>query len=133
MRTNGKDGVIKAAATGGTPAALGEVKSFTIDESNETVDVTTLGNASRRRDPGLNDWSVQVEAHYDPEDTAQTDLIPGNKIDLELYPQNETTGMVKRSGTGIVASCSSGIEVEGKVSFSVSIEADGDLARDTTT
>ena len=130
-RTNGTSGVIKAAATGGTPAAVGEIKSFTLDETNETQDVTCLGDSARRRDTGLDDWTLQLEAHYDPADTAQAGLTKGAKVDIEIYPQGAAAGAVMRSGTGIISSASSANEVEGKVSYSVTIEADGPLASAT--
>jgi hypothetical protein len=118
----GKNGIIKAITSTGTPAAIGEVKSFNINGTAETADDTALGDSWRTHKLTLKAWEVTLEAHYDPADNAQADLVLGASVDLELLPSGSGTPL---AGTGTVTSRSIPVELEGIVSHSVTIQGNG--------
>lgn len=122
----GKNGVIKAAATGESPVAVGEVTSFTVDTTGDPVEDTEMGDAARTYKPGLTSFTVGLEAHYDPADAAQTGLIEGAEIDFELLPESGN----KLTGSAIVTSVSISTEFDNTIiSCSVNAQGTGALTR----
>jgi len=59
MATNkGSSGVVKIAASGGSAAVVGEVRSYSIDTTADTVEDTVMGDTARTYLPRL----VQAQA-----------------------------------------------------------------------
>jgi len=126
MTYKGKDGIIKAVTTGGTPAAVAEVKSFTIDTVGDTIEDTVMGDDSRTFKPGLKSFTLSLEAHYDPADPGQVDLIEGETFDFELLPESGN----KLTGTAIVTGNNIGVEFENSIiGFAVTAQGTGALTR----
>lgn len=125
----GKAGVIKAITATGTPAAMGEVKSFSIDTTCDTVEDTALGDAARTYKAGLKSATLSIEAHYDPSDAAQLDCLEGESIDFELLPEAGN----KITGTAIVNSLSISNDLEGIVAVTIGAQVTGAIARAAVT
>jgi hypothetical protein len=126
MTYKGNDGVFKAITSTGTHAAVGEVKSFNIQTVGDTVEDTSMGDDSRTYKPGLKSFSLNIEAHYDPSDGAQADLIEGEAIDFELLPESGN----KLTGSAIVTGVSISNEFDNSiVSVSITAQGTGDLTR----
>lgn len=100
----GKDGSFYADATGGTPAAVGEIVDFAVTAEAELVDTSAKGDTWRSHSAGLKSWSGTFTGHLDEADTKQVLLREGSSLDLELYPEGTTAGFIKLSGTAIVGS-----------------------------
>lgn len=124
----GNSGVIKAVTEGGSVAAVGEVKSFRIDTAGDTIEDSAMGDSARTYLPGMTSWNGNIEAHYDPADAAQEDLVEGAKIDIEVYPTGASAGK-KLTGEAIVTSVGIGNETEGVVSLAVNFQGTGALTR----
>ena len=45
--TKGSSGVVKLAVNGGSVAAMGEVRSFTLDETADTIEDSVMGDTAR--------------------------------------------------------------------------------------
>lgn len=101
----GLSGVFKAITDNGTPATMGEVKSFSVEASADVIEDTALGDTSKTFAAGLKTYTVSLEAHYDSADAPQADVIEGEQCDLELHPEGTAAGRQKLTGTGIVTRC----------------------------
>lgn len=100
---HGNDGVVKVGAN-----AVGEVESFTLDISADTVEVSTMGSMAKKFKPSKTSWSGSVDVLYDPDDTTgQQAMVIGTAIALSLSPQGgETTGEVVFDGSAIITGAS---------------------------
>jgi hypothetical protein len=59
----------------GTPTQIGEVRSFNIETSLGTIDVSTLSTDWKKFLVGQAGWSGTLEIFYDPTDAAQDALV----------------------------------------------------------
>lgn len=99
----GNSGVVRV---GGTPTAIAEITSFSVTETEGTVEDTVLGDAARTHMPDeLPDWSGTVNCHYYPGDTnGQAACLIGESLAFEFATEGTANGKNKLSGTGIITS-----------------------------
>ena len=130
--TKGVDGVVKIAATGGSVAAVLHVSSFTLEETTETIDVTSMGDSSREILSTFKAFTGSIDGYWDPADTnlghgaSDPSVQAGTTIDFELYPAGAAG--VYYSGSGIVTSISRTASFDGAVEYSISFDGQGDLS-----
>jgi len=130
-RHSGNSGVIKAITATGTPATVGEVKSFNLNINADQIETSSIGDTWKGSLPGLKSWDVSITANYDPSDAAQADLIEGADVDMELVHSGETSGYEKFTGTGVVTSVSISTGENDVVSYEVTVTGNGALTRGT--
>lgn len=130
-KTTGSSGVIKIAATGGSVAVVGEVRSFTFDGSADTIEDSVMGNTARTYKASLKTNTLSIECYWDEADAQQLILSEGASIDFELYPTGTGTGETYFSGTGIVTARSIPASFDGMVEASFSIQCSGAVAEAT--
>jgi len=106
----GVNGVVKVGPNGGTVYALLHVTSFNLEETSETIDVTTMGDTSRSILSTFRGFSGTVDGYWDdndvnlghdadsadttvPDSADGADVVGttsrirvGDTIDFELYP-----------------------------------------------
>lgn len=126
----GLSGVIKVVTTGGTLAAVGEIKSFSLEASADVIEDTALGDTSKTFLAGLKGFTISLEAHYDSANAAQEDLIEGSTVDFELDPEGAVNLKQKLTGSGIVTRCrmTNGGSTD-VVAFACEIQGSGALTR----
>lgn len=143
---SGHDGEIKFLHPGvaSTPsvAAIANLRNFTIESTQDAVEVTTMsGTGFRDYLPGLSTFTVTADIYYDDGDAAQTDLLEAvsddmitdasaashYNADFEVYPTGDESGNQKLSGKGVVTSFSITSAVDGMVEASVTIQGSGAL------
>lgn len=146
----GVNGVVKVAPNGSTKYALLHVTAFTLEETSETIDVTTMGDASRAILSTFRGFSGTVDGYWDDNDVnlghdadAADTTVPdsadgvdvvatsprvkaGDRIDFEVYPAG-TSGSYY-SGDAIVTSISRSASFDGAVEYSIAFEGTGDLS-----
>lgn len=143
----GVNGVVKVAPNGGSKVALLHVTAFTLEETSETIDVTTMGDASRAILSTFRGFSGSCDGYWDSNDTnlghdadsaatgadSATDAVgtspavkAGDTIDFEVYPAG--AGGSYYSGDAIVTSISRSASFDGAVEYSIAFEGTGDLA-----
>lgn len=118
----GKSGVVKVGGT-----AVAEVKDWSIETTSEMVTTTTMGDDWVGNKATQKSWSASFNAFWDKSDSAQTSLVEGASITLELQPEGDTTGLSEFSGSCIVASVSRSASFDGLVEASFSVTGDGAL------
>jgi hypothetical protein len=118
----GYDGSITAGGN-----AVGEVKNFSLDQSSDVVETTTLGSAWAKNTSTIKRWSGSLTAHFDIGDTGQdglrSALSGGTTVALVLSLSGDTT----YSGDAVVESISIANDVAGIVEASVSFTGTGAL------
>ena len=145
----GYDGILKIAdaTTGGSDSesalamvAIGNLRNFSIEQSQDAVEVTSMGDAGYRTyQPGLSTFTLSGDVYFDGTDSATN---PHLKLDemvsrtggeqlatFEAYPSGNASsvGNVKLSGSCIITSFSITSSVDGLVEASFSAQGSGAL------
>lgn len=123
---SGQNGTVSAGGS-----AVGEVTSFSVEETGDTLEDTAMGDEWRTNKPGLKSWSGSLEARLDPADTGQNAMEVGDSVALLLYPSGNTSGHRSISGTATVTGRTEGAEMEGIVALSLSFQGNGALTKTT--
>jgi hypothetical protein len=118
----GKAGVVKAGSD-----AVGEVRSWTIEEAGETADGTAMGATWRTNVATLRSWTGSLTCWFDDADAGQTALVSGATVALEVMPTGETAGEAVYSGNAIITAVSRTAAVDGVIEATFSFTGDGAL------
>jgi|APSaa5957512535_1039671.scaffolds.fasta_scaffold133854_2 hypothetical protein len=129
---SGRDGIVKAADAGGTVVAVAEVRSWSIDEEQETVEDTAMGATTRSYKTGFKAWTGSFECWWDPTDTTGQTVMDGN-VELELYPAGTSTGDTYYKGPALVTTKSRNATFDGNIEASFSFQGRDDLQTLTVT
>ena len=124
----GSEGTVKLG-TVGSDVAIGEIRSYTITETADTIEDTAMGDASRTYKTGLKNFSGSVECYFDPDDAKQDEMIAGAELTLTVYPEGSSSADQYMSGTVIITSADVNAASDGMVEASFSFQGSGDLTR----
>lgn len=123
----GSEGTVKVGSN-----AIAEIRSFSIEETADTIEDTTMGDSARTYKPSLTSFSGSVDVFWDETDsTGQGALTIGSEVTLNLYPEGSTTGDTYLSGSAIVTSRSISSSFDGMVEMSISVQGNGALTTTT--
>ena len=120
----GKNTVITWTVSGTTTDLSGSSRSFEIDESGSTVDVTTRDSTTKEEltDDLLTERSVKLsglDTSGAAPDWDSTDLEIGDSGTISWYPEGNTTGKRKRSATARVKSRKFGSPYDGAATWEI--------------
>jgi TP901-1 family phage major tail protein len=121
----GSNGSVKLVTTGGSVATIGELLSWTVTTTAESIDTTSMGGTSRTVTSGLKSGSGSLSLYLDPDDVVQQDLAEGSKVDCEFYAEGSDAGDAKYSGTFLVTSVERGTTLDGLATMSAELTLDG--------
>jgi predicted secreted protein len=123
----GSEGTVKSGAN-----AIAEVRSFSLEESADTIEDTTMGDASRTYLTGLKTFSGSVDVFWDETDTdGQVSFSVGSSVTLAVYPEGDTAGDTYYSGTAIVTGRTITSSFDGMVEASFTLQGSGALTATT--
>lgn len=122
----GKNGILKSGTT-----QIGEIRSFTIDESSDVAESTSMGDSARSYIQTLTQFSGTIDAYLDFADSGQDTLTIGSSVTANFFPDGDTTGDVKLSGTIIVTGVSKTQSFDGIAEVSFSFQGTGALTEST--
>lgn len=132
--TASKVSVLKLKVSG-TDTEVGEVRSFNIETSLGTIDVSTLATNWKNYLVGQAGWSGTLELFYDPTDTAQSDLVSkamaGTLCNITVQPLGAGTGKTQLSGDCYITNMTVSGATEDAVGMSVSFQGTGELTLNT--
>lgn len=120
----GSAGVVKIAATGGSTANVGEVRSYSLDETSDTIETTKMGDTNKSYLASLKDATMTVDALWDSADAQQLIFDVGADIDFELHPEGTSAGK-SYSGGGLVTAKTVSASYDGMVEASFSVQVSG--------
>ena len=88
----GSSGSVKIAASGGSVTAVGEVRSYSIDEVADTIEDTVMGDTVKTYLPSLKDATLTIDALWDDADAQQLVADTSAEIDWEIHPTGTGAG-----------------------------------------
>mgnify|MGYP003630363912 FL=1 len=118
----GSAGTIKIGAN-----AVAELRSFSIEETADTVEDTVMTDTARSFKPTLTSFSGSADVYWDETDTAQTALSVGAEVTIGFYPEGDTSTSTYYSGSCIVTGVSRSSSFDGLVEASISLQGNGAL------
>lgn len=123
----GSEGTVKVGAN-----AIAEIRSYSVEQTSDTVEDTTMGDTWRTHKTTLRSWTASVDCFWDESDTnGQGALTVGSEVTLNLYPEGATTGDTYLTGTGIVTGKTVTGSFDGMVESSISVQGTGTLTTGT--
>ena len=122
----GSEGTVKIGSD-----TLGEIRSYTIESTGETIEDSTMGDSARTYKAGLTTFSASFEVYFDETDTAQNAVDAGASITFSVYPEGDTAGDTYYTGSGIVTGRSITASFDGMVEMSLSVQGSGALTETT--
>ena len=123
----GSEGTVKVGTD-----AIAEIRSFSIEESADTLEDTSMGDSARTYKPSLTTYTGSIDVLWDETDSAgQGALTVGAEVTLNLYPEGDATGDVELTGAAIVTGRSINSSYDGLVEMSISVQGNGALTTTT--
>lgn len=123
----GSEGTVKVGSD-----AIAEIRSFSIEETADTIEDTSMGDAARTYKPSLTSFSGSIDVFWDETDTTgQGALTIGAEVTLNLYPEGDTAGDTYLGGSAIVTGRSVSSSFDGLVEMSISVQGNGALTQTT--
>lgn len=123
----GSEGTVKVGSN-----AIAEIRSYSIEETGDTIETSTMGDTARTYVPSLTSWSGTVDVYWDETDTSgQGALTTGAEVTLNVYPEGDTAADTFYTGSAIVTGVSRTASFDGLVEASISLQGTGALTSDT--
>ena len=123
----GKEGTVQVGSN-----AIAEIRGFSIDETIDTVEDTSMGDSSKTYLASIKDFSGSVDVLYDETDTnGQTALSLGSSVTLNFAPEGTDSGDVKLTGTAIATGKSVTSSFDGLVESTITVQGTGGLTTGT--
>lgn len=123
----GSEGTVKVGAN-----AIAEIRSFSVSETADTIEDTTMGDAARTYKPSLKSFNGSLDVYWDESDTTgQGALTVGSEVTIGFYPEGTTTGDKYYTGSAIVTGLTVNSSFDGMVEASITIQGTGALSFST--
>jgi hypothetical protein len=123
----GSEGTVKVGAN-----AIAEIRSYSIEQTSDTVEDTTMGDAWRTHKSTLKSWTGTVDVFWDETDTTgQAALVVGAEVTANFYPEGSTTGDAYLYGTAIVTGKTVSASFDGMVESTITLQGTGALTTGT--
>ena len=123
----GTSGVVKVGAN-----TVAEVTGFTLNETQDTVEDTSLTDSKKSYIALRGDATATIECHWDETDTSgQEALDVGTSATIELYPEGADSGDTYYTGTAIVTGVSQNVSLDGVISRTINVQFSGGVSTTT--
>lgn len=123
----GSEGTVKIGSN-----AIAEVRTWSINQTADTIEDTTMGDSARTYQSSLNTWDGSVDVFWDETDTTgQVACTIGSTVTLNVYPEGATTGDTYFSGSAIVTGVTRTASFDGMVESSITFKGTGALSIST--
>ena len=122
----GSEGTIKIGAD-----VVGELRSFSLESTAETIEDTSMGDTNRSYKVGLKTFTGTASVYFDETDAGQILLVAGAEITLNVYPEGATSGDTFYTGSAIVTGKTINSSFDGMVEAEISFQGSGALTEST--
>lgn len=123
----GSEGTVKVGSN-----AIAEIRSYSIDETADTLEDTSMGDTARTYKPSLTSFSGSIDVFWDETDTSgQGALDIGAEVTINFYPEGDESGDTYYTGTAIVTGVTRSASFDGLIEASVSVQGTGALSETT--
>jgi hypothetical protein len=124
---SGVEGTVKVGAN-----AIAEIRSFSVEETGDTIDDSTMGDTARTYIAGLKTYTASIDCLWDETNTTgQGALTVGATVTLNLYPEGATAGDIYYTGSAIVTGRTITASYDGLVEMSITCQGSGALTQST--
>ena len=121
----GSEGTVKVGAN-----AIAEIRSYSIEESADTVEDTSMGDSYRTHKTTLKSWNGSVDVFWDESDTTgQGALTVGSEVTANFYPEGSVSTDKYYTGTAIVTGKTVTGSFDGMVESSITLQGTGALTQ----
>jgi hypothetical protein len=125
----GSEGTVRVGAN-----AVAEIRSYSIEETADTLEDTSMGDAARTYLPSLTTFTGSLDVLWDETNTTgQGALTIGATVTLNLYPEGASSGDTYYTGSAIVTGRTISASYDGLVEMSISVQGTGALTQTTVT
>ena len=125
--STGNFGVVKVGTN-----EVAEVNTWSLDETGETVDNSTMGTTAKTHLPLMTSATGSMECFWDPSDTAgQGAMSILSSITLSLYPKDAAVGSVYKTMTATITSIGLSSSKDGMNTANFSFEVNGAITEAT--
>lgn len=129
----GNNGVVKIDNASGTPTAVAAVRNFSVEQTADTIESTTMGVDVRTYKKGLSAWSGSADIYFDAANlTGGASVIAAlmptagavgdGTVTVELYLDGTAS---KFAGECIVTGYTVNSSMDGMVEASISFQGSG--------
>jgi hypothetical protein len=123
----GSEGTVKVGSN-----AIAEIRSFSLEETADTLEDTTMGDTARTYKSSLTTFTGSVDVFWDETDTSgQGALTIGASVTLNVYPEGDASGDTYYSGSAIVTGVTRSSSFDGLVEASITVQGSGALTATT--
>jgi hypothetical protein len=123
----GSEGTVKVGSN-----AIAEIRSFSLEETADTLEDTTMGDTARTYKSSLTTFTGSVDVFWDETDTSgQGALTIGASVTLNVYPEGDTSGDTYYTGSAIVTGVTRSSSFDGLVEASITVQGSGALTAST--
>jgi predicted secreted protein len=122
----GSEGNIKIGST-----ILGELRSYTLESTSDTIEDTSLGDTSRTFKTGLKGFSGSASLFFDEADAGQLLVTAGSSITIKVFPEGASTGDKFYEGSAIVTAYNISASFDGMVEAELTFTGTGALSLST--
>ena len=124
---HGKDGTVKIGAN-----TVAEIKSFSLDQTSDTVEDTAMGDSMKSYKVGQGDASGSITWHFDESDTSgQGAMTNGASVSLALYPEGADSGDTYYTMTALITSVGISVDMGGIVERSFGFQVTAGVTETT--
>ena len=124
----GENGQVRIDDSTGSPVAIAEVRSWTVDHTKDVVEDTVMGDAARTYKSGLHQFTGSMEVVYNDQQTDSHyafDPAHDTLLTAEFYP--DSSSGKKLVGEVIVTSVSRTASYDDLVTATVNFQGSGAL------
>ena len=119
----GSEGTVKVGAN-----EILEIRSYSIEESADTLETSTMGDTARTYVPSLTTFTGSVDVYWDETDTnGQGALSIGAAVTLNVYPEGDSSTDTYYTGSAIVTGVTRTASFDGLVEASITLQGTGAL------
>jgi predicted secreted protein len=122
----GSEGTIKVSTT-----VVGELRSYTLEQTADTIEDTSMGDTSRTYKSALKGWSGSASLFFDEADAGQLLLVLGTSVAIKVYPEGASTGDKYYYGDAIITGSNISASFDGMVEAEVTFTGTGLLTLGT--
>jgi hypothetical protein len=122
----GKDGVLKI-----DDVAVAQLRSFSVEETGDTVEDTTMTSTFRTYKPTLTSFTGSADVYWDETDSGQNGIVINDEPSIKFFPEGADAGDTYYSGTCIVTGISVSSSFDGMVEASITFQGKSALTKTT--
>lgn len=122
----GSEGLIKIGST-----TVGELRSYTLEQTGDSIEDTSMGDSSRTYKVGLKGFSGSASLFFDETDAGQLLMVVGSEITIKVFPEGATAGDKFYEGSAIVTAYNVSASFDGMVEAEMTFTGTGALSLST--